>query len=89
MVAQFAKIERLSGSPGAVESFTMLNSQNDVSSVLPAVRVPTLVLHNKCDLQVPVEGRELAACIPSPKLIEYPGATISLRLATSKRRPAT
>jgi len=73
-VAQFAKFERLSASPGAVKSFTMLNSQIDVSSILPAVRVPTLVLHNQGDLQVPVEqGRELAACIPAAKLIEYPG----------------
>jgi pimeloyl-ACP methyl ester carboxylesterase len=73
-VAQFAKFERLSASPGAVKAFTMLNSQIDVSSILPAVRVPTLVLHNQGDVQVPVEhGRELAACIPGAKLIEYPG----------------
>jgi pimeloyl-ACP methyl ester carboxylesterase len=72
--AQFAKFERLSASPGAVKAFTMLNSQIDVSSILPAVRVPTLVLHNQGDVQVPVEhGRELAACIPDAKLIEYPG----------------
>jgi class 3 adenylate cyclase len=51
----------------------MLNSQIDVSFILPAVRVPTLVLHNQGDVQVPVEyGRELAACIPDAKLIEYP-----------------
>jgi pimeloyl-ACP methyl ester carboxylesterase/class 3 adenylate cyclase len=73
-VAQFAKFERLSCSPGAVKAFTMLNSQIDVSFILPAVRVPTLVLHNQGDVQVPVEhGRELAACIPDAKLIEYPG----------------
>jgi class 3 adenylate cyclase len=73
-VAQFAKFERLSASPGTVKAFTMLNSQIDVSFILPAVRVPTLVLHNQGDVQVPVEkGRELAACIPDAKLIEYPG----------------
>jgi class 3 adenylate cyclase len=73
-VAQFAKFERLSASPGAVKAFTMLNSQIDVSLILPAVRVPTLVLHNQGDVQVPVEhGRELAACIPDAKLIGYPG----------------
>src|SRR5712672_1262945 len=73
-VAQFAKFERLSASPGAVKAFTGLNSQIDVSSILPAVRVPTLVLHNQGDVQVPVErGRELAARIPGAKLIEYPG----------------
>jgi pimeloyl-ACP methyl ester carboxylesterase len=73
-VAQFAKFERLSASPGAVKSFTMLNMQIDVSSILPAVRVPTLVLHNQGDVQVPIEhSRELAARIPGAKLIEYPG----------------
>ncbi len=73
-VTQFAKFERLSASPGAVKSFTRLNSQIDVSSILPAVRVPTLVLHNQGDVMIPVErGRKLAACIPEAKLIEYPG----------------
>lgn len=73
-VAQFSKFERLSASPGAVKAFTVLNSQIDVSFILPAVRIPTLVLHNQGDMQVPIEhGRELAACIPDAKLIEYPG----------------
>jgi class 3 adenylate cyclase len=73
-IAQFAKFERLSASPGAVRAFTMLNSQIDVSFILPAVRVPTLVLHNQGDVQVPIErGRELAASILDAKLIEYPG----------------
>jgi class 3 adenylate cyclase len=73
-VAQFAKFERLSASPGAVKSFTILNSQIDVSSILPAIRVPTLVLHRQGDVQVPIElGRELAARIPDAKFIEYPG----------------
>jgi pimeloyl-ACP methyl ester carboxylesterase len=73
-VAQFAKFERLSASPGAVKSFTVLNSQIDVSSILPAIRVPTLVLHRQGDAQVPIElGRELAACITDAKFIEYPG----------------
>jgi class 3 adenylate cyclase len=80
-VAQFAKFERLSASPGAVKAFTMLNSQIDVSFILPAVRVPTLVLHNQADVQVPVEhGRELAACIPDAKLIEYPGGDHSFTI---------
>jgi class 3 adenylate cyclase len=35
--------------------------------------VPTLVLHSKADLQVPVElGRKLASSIPGVKYIEYP-----------------
>ena len=72
-VAQFAKFERLSASPGAVRAFSTLNTQIDASSILPTVRVPTLVLHRQTDAQVPVErGRELASLIPNARLIEYP-----------------
>jgi class 3 adenylate cyclase len=73
-VAQYAKFERLSASPGAAKSFALLNAQIDVSSILPTVRVPTLVLHRLSDAQVPVVlGRALASLIPDAKLIEYPG----------------
>jgi pimeloyl-ACP methyl ester carboxylesterase/class 3 adenylate cyclase len=72
-VAQFAKFERLSASPGAVKSFMWLNAQIDVSSILPTVRVPTLVIHRQKDIIVPVDlGRELAAQIHDAKF-EYPG----------------
>src|SRR3984893_2308975 len=74
-VAQFAKFERLSASTGAVKLFMILNWQIDVSLILPAVRVPTLVLHRKNDANVPVElGRELATLIPDAKFIEHPGS---------------
>jgi pimeloyl-ACP methyl ester carboxylesterase len=72
-VAQVAKFERLSASPGAVKSFALLNARIDVSSILPTVRVPTLVLHRKTDAQVPIGlGRELASLIPEAKFVEYP-----------------
>lgn len=73
-IAQFAKFERLSASPGAVKSFMRLNSQIDITSILPAVRVPTLVLHRTGDMQIPITlGRELASLMPEAKFIEYPG----------------
>src|SRR5437763_5036670 len=72
-VRQFAKFERLSASPGAYRSFTLLNASIDVRPILPAVRVPTLVLHRRTDTLIPVEaGRSTAAQIPGPKYIEYP-----------------
>jgi pimeloyl-ACP methyl ester carboxylesterase len=72
-VAQFGKFERLASSPGAVRTILQLNRQIDVTAVLPTLQVPTLVLHSKADLQVPVElGRKLAAAIPRVKYIEYP-----------------
>ena len=72
-ISQFAKFERLSASPGAYRSFTLLNASIDVRPILPAVRVPTLVLHRRTDTLIPVEaGRSLAAQIPGAKYIEYP-----------------
>ena len=73
-IAQFAKFERLSASPGAIKAISLLNAQIDVRPILPSVQAPTLVLHVRGDAQVPVElGRNLAAQIPNAKFIEYPG----------------
>ena len=73
-VAKFAKFERLSASPGAIKAIQLLNFQIDVGHILPAVRVPTLVLHRAADAMVPVRlGRDFAAQIPGAKYIEYPG----------------
>jgi len=73
-VAKFAKFERLSASPGAIKAIQLLNFQIDVGHILPAVRVPTLVLHRAADALVPVRlGRDFAAQIPGAKYIEYPG----------------
>lgn len=72
-VAQFAKFERLSASPGALKTVILLNRQIDVTSILPSVQVPTLVMHRRTDIQMPVAlGRSLAAQIPGAKYIEYP-----------------
>jgi pimeloyl-ACP methyl ester carboxylesterase len=73
-LSQFAKLERLSASPGAVRAIAFLNAQIDIRSILPTVQVPTLVLHRRADARVPIEaGRDLAARIPNAKFIEYPG----------------
>jgi class 3 adenylate cyclase len=50
----------------------LMNSRIDVTSILPSVRVPALVLHSRADALVPIaEGRKLAAAIPGAKYIEY------------------
>jgi len=72
-VAQFAKFERLSASPGAYKAILQQNALIDVRPILSNVRVPTLVLHSRMDALVPVEnGRYLASQIPGAKYIEYP-----------------
>ena len=72
-VKVLAKFELLSASPGTAKAHMLLSGQIDVTSILPNVRVPTLVLHRRTDALVPIErGRELAALIPGAKFIEYP-----------------
>jgi len=61
LVSQFAKLERLSASPGAFKALLQQNALIDVRPILANVRVPTLVLHCLKDRLVPVEnGRYLA-----------------------------
>jgi len=72
-VAQLAKMERFSCSPGALRTYQMLNRQIEVSAILPLLRIPTLVLHRRTDAQVDVAiGRQIAKQIPGARYIEYP-----------------
>jgi class 3 adenylate cyclase len=71
-IALLGKLERLSCSPGAIKTLMLMNRRIDITSILPSVRVPALVLHSRADALVPVaEGRKLAAAIPGAKYIEY------------------
>jgi class 3 adenylate cyclase len=66
--------ERLGASPSAVVALMRMNSQIEISGVLPAVRVPALVIHRTDDQVVSVEGgRDVAAKIPGARLAEFPG----------------
>jgi class 3 adenylate cyclase len=71
----WGKFERLGASPGAVKTLMRMNSQIDITEILPSVNVPTLVIHRKDDLLVRVEaGRLLAERIPGAKYVELSGA---------------
>jgi len=51
-----------------------MNTEIDTRAVLPAIRVPTLVLHRTGDTRVkPDEGRWIAKRIPNAKYVEVPG----------------
>jgi class 3 adenylate cyclase/predicted alpha/beta hydrolase len=61
-------------SPGAAATLLRMSYEIDVREVLPAIRVPTLVLHRVDDPLIPVEhGRYFAAHIPGAKYVELPG----------------
>jgi pimeloyl-ACP methyl ester carboxylesterase len=71
---QWVDYLRWSGSPGAVEALALMNKEIDVRHVLPAIRVPTLILHGAQDAIVPIEvARYVADRIPGARLIEAPG----------------
>ena len=71
----FAKLERLSVSPGAAVALVRMLLEKDVRDILPAIRVPTLVLHKRDDKVVPIaEGRVIAERVPGAKFVELPGA---------------
>src|SRR5256714_15181688 len=70
----WASYQRRSASPRAALELAQLNTSIDVRHVLPAIRVPTLVLHRIEDRDSKIEeGRYIAAQIPDAKLVELPG----------------
>jgi len=65
---------RMSASPGAALALAHMNTEIDVRHILPAIRVPTLVLHRTGDLDANIEeGRYIATRIPGAKFVELPG----------------
>jgi class 3 adenylate cyclase len=65
---------RAAASPGAARDLILMNSNIDVRALLPAVRVPTLVLHRSGDRDSrPEEGRYIAGRIPGARFVELPG----------------
>jgi pimeloyl-ACP methyl ester carboxylesterase/DNA-binding CsgD family transcriptional regulator len=62
---------QMSASPGDAEDLLRMNTFIDIRDVLPAIRVPTLIIHARGDRVAPVEaGRYLAEHIPNARLLE-------------------
>jgi pimeloyl-ACP methyl ester carboxylesterase len=55
--ARWARSERLAASPGTAARMVSLLADMDVRALLPAVRVPTLVLHHTDDPLIPPDGQ--------------------------------
>jgi pimeloyl-ACP methyl ester carboxylesterase len=65
---------RSAASPGAALAVMKMNREIDVRSVLPSVRVPTLVLHRVGERVIHIDNaRYMASRIPGAKLVELPG----------------
>ena len=71
----WARHERVGATPAAAKALMRMNQEIDISGVLSAIRVPTLVIHRTEDTAVSIEdGRFLAQHIPHARLAEFAGA---------------
>ena len=70
----FARLERLTATPGAARDLMRWTAEIDVRAALPAITAPTLVLHRSGDIAVPIaRGRYLAEHIRGARFVEFPG----------------
>ncbi len=70
----WSRYERQAASPGSTRAIVRLIYESDVRRVLPAIRVPTLVIHRAEATGFRVEhGRYLAQQISGARYVELPG----------------
>jgi pimeloyl-ACP methyl ester carboxylesterase/class 3 adenylate cyclase len=75
MLVWWERFQRLSASPSALYAQEQVFRELDIRRLLPAISIPTLVLHRAQDLVEPVgAGRYLASEIAGAEYVELPGA---------------
>ncbi len=68
------RFERMAASPGAAIAVLRMALDIDIRHLLPAIRVPTLIVHRTGDRVCEVQGsRYMAERIPGAKYVELPG----------------
>jgi class 3 adenylate cyclase len=71
---QLASYFRAAASPGAAVAIMKMNREIDVRNVLPAIRIPTLILHRTSERVSEIgHARYMAEHISDAKLVELPG----------------
>jgi class 3 adenylate cyclase len=74
MRSWYARLERLSASPGAMRQLAHAFQDADIRPLLPDLRAPTLVVHRAGDRLIDVRhSRFLAGQIPGAHYVELPG----------------
>jgi pimeloyl-ACP methyl ester carboxylesterase len=70
----FNELQRLSASPDSAVRYLDTVSEFDIRHLLPLVKAPTLVMHVRDDVRIPIAlGREIAAGIPNARFVALPG----------------
>jgi pimeloyl-ACP methyl ester carboxylesterase len=73
--AWWGKLQRLSASPSSIYAQELVFREMDIRRLLPAIGVPTLVLHRRDDQIEPVgAGRYIADVISNAQYVELEGA---------------
>jgi len=73
-VAWWTRLQRVATSPGAQHAQELVFRDTDIRRLLPAVGVPTLVLHRSGDLVEPVgQGKYITDAIPGARYVELEG----------------
>jgi pimeloyl-ACP methyl ester carboxylesterase len=72
-VQLYARAAARSASPAAAAALTRMTAMNDIRHVLPAIRVPTLVLH-RADEALAEASRYVGERISGARVVELPGA---------------
>ncbi len=69
-----ATLFRQSASPGAIAALNQMNMEIDIRDVLPAIRVPTLIV-NRAEEPAPMRdgSRFIASHVPGARHVEFPG----------------
>ncbi len=84
LLRDLARGERQSMAPGVVGAWLRWLYAIDVRAVLPAISAPTLVMHTVQNRVSSIEpGRYLAHHIPNARLVELPGADVSVFLGSA------
>lgn len=74
LAAQYLRYERQSASPGAARAMISALYESDVRHVLPAIRVPTLVISHTPGARIgPAHGRYIVERVPGARFVELPG----------------
>ena len=72
--AQWNRMLTAGGTPATAVAWLRMVQDTDIRAILPAIQVPTLVLHRGGDVIMPVEhGRYLAREIPGARYVELAG----------------
>jgi class 3 adenylate cyclase len=82
LVQWYVECQRFCASPGAAVAFYRIYGETDIRDVLPAIRVPTLVLYRDWNRD---QSLDLAGRIPGAQAVELPGKDRSIVVGEAPR----